>query len=591
MSNTAELKLTLRDEITRPADASAEALKRVGSASLGADKSVSSLRESALKLNTPLKLTGKSSESAGLGAVGLSSGLKAAAGSAAIAAGAVAAVATAVVAAGAALIAGSVAAFKLGRALASAQDESLKLRASFSDAAALQWVDSTASQFGVLRDEARKVASALTGVWSKPGEGAEVYATAVAFANRQTGVTLDTAAKTFEDLGRSVKALELEQLREVARSLNINVDDIAAGYGVTTDELLKMAKAGQVTGSHVAAALIRVNKEAEGAATSVEAATRAGSRLTSTPFIAVENSIAELRETVRDKFFEAFGQTIVDTSRAIIPLISQVSEFISQTLDGKGAVGEFLAENEWLVDTLVTAAKGLGIVVVALTAIAAALVAVPVGIFTAQVTAMSLGVMKAVTEAKHWFGVLSAAVTSVVNTFTSLPATVSAMRDKIVGIVSGLPGVFLEAGRNIINSITQGINSGADAAVASMTAIVQRLRNLLPFSPAKEGPLRDLHRVKIVETLSEALHAEPLVDKMSDVLSAGVNVSVAHTPSVTTQAQVRAAPPVKSDSSYNVTVNMGAGSSSSDSSLAEMIAQRVREVLRDVEAERVLRST
>jgi len=593
MSNAVELKLSLRDEISRPADASAAALKRVTTASLGADKSIDSLKSAVVKLNTPLNSARKSSKSAGLSAQSLSGSLKAAAGSAVVAAGAVAAVATAVVAAGAALIAGSVAAFKLGRALASAQDESNKLRASFSDAAALQWVDSTASQFGVLRDEARKVASALTGVWSKPGEGAEVYATAVAFANRQTGVTLDTAAKTFEDLGRQIKGLEPDKLREVAQSLNINVDDIAAGYGVTTDELLKMAKAGELTGSQVAAALIRVNNEAEGASSAVEAASKSAQRLESTPFVAVENSVSALKESLRDSFFDAFGDSISDLSNNLVPVIESVSAFISETLAGKGAVGEFFAENTELVGILKQAGKGLGLVVVAVGAIAAALTAVPLAIFAAQVTAMSYGVMRAVTQAKAVFNTLKSTITTVAAAFSAIPESVRTMSSNVLATITSLPSLFLTAGTNIVNSIAAGITAGAGTAVDAMRNVVSRVRDLLPFSPAKDGPLKDIHKIKLVETISDSLQPEPLVDKMSDVLSAGVDVSVAHSPSVAAQtgsASMRDSVG-KSEASYNVTVNMGAGSSSSDSSLADLIARSVREVLRDIDAERVLRST
>ena len=35
--------------------------------------------------------------------------------------------------------------------------------------------------------------------------------------------------------------------------------------------------------------------------------------------------------------------------------------------------------------------------------------------------------------------------------------------------------------------------------------MLQKVRNLLPFSPAKDGPLKDLHRVRIVETLTETI--------------------------------------------------------------------------------------
>lgn len=72
-----------------------------------------------------------------------------------------------------------------------------------------------------------------------------------------------------------------------------------------------------------------------------------------------------------------------------------------------------------------------------------------------------------------------------------------------------------EAGRNIINTVVEGMKSAANAPVEAMTGVVQSVRNLLPFSPAKAGPLRDLHKVKLVETVASAVNPAPLVNAMT----------------------------------------------------------------------------
>lgn len=77
-------------------------------------------------------------------------------------------------------------------------------------------------------------------------------------------------------------------------------------------------------------------------------------------------------------------------------------------------------------------------------------------------------------------------------------------------------GVSLaDAGANIVGTIADGIRSMASMPVDAMKGIVQKVRNLLPFSPAKDGPLRDLHKVKLVETVADAVRPAPLVDAMS----------------------------------------------------------------------------
>ena len=73
---------------------------------------------------------------------------------------------------------------------------------------------------------------------------------------------------------------------------------------------------------------------------------------------------------------------------------------------------------------------------------------------------------------------------------------------------------LIDAGSNILNTLTAGIVAAASGPIDAIKNVVQRIRNHLPFSPAKEGPLRDLHRVKLVETIASAVHPEPLVRAM-----------------------------------------------------------------------------
>jgi uncharacterized protein YjlB len=51
------------------------------------------------------------------------------------------------------------------------------------------------------------------------------------------------------------------------------------------------------------------------------------------------------------------------------------------------------------------------------------------------------------------------------------------------------------------------------------------MRNYLPFSPAKEGPFRDLHKVKIVETMVSGMKAGPAVQAMEGVTGAAMRAA------------------------------------------------------------------
>jgi len=83
---------------------------------------------------------------------------------------------------------------------------------------------------------------------------------------------------------------------------------------------------------------------------------------------------------------------------------------------------------------------------------------------------------------------------------------------------------LFRAGQNILNTLVQGIESVASKPVQIMKNIVQRIRNLLPFSPAKEGPLRDLHRIKLIQTIADTIKPDPLVEKMRQVLAQAVSI-------------------------------------------------------------------
>lgn len=84
-------------------------------------------------------------------------------------------------------------------------------------------------------------------------------------------------------------------------------------------------------------------------------------------------------------------------------------------------------------------------------------------------------------------------------------------------IVKAIEAFFPElynAGANIINQIKEGIKSKITEAVEAVSDMTKKMRAYLPFSPAKEGAFKDLHKVKIVETIAHAVKPAPLVNAM-----------------------------------------------------------------------------
>lgn len=85
-----------------------------------------------------------------------------------------------------------------------------------------------------------------------------------------------------------------------------------------------------------------------------------------------------------------------------------------------------------------------------------------------------------------------------------------------------LPAKLYDAGVGMITQLMAGIKSKASALYDAVKDVASKVRSFWPFSPAKHGPLRDLHRVKIVETIASAVNPAPLVKAMGAVAAAGL---------------------------------------------------------------------
>ncbi|AGY47212.1 tail length tape measure protein [Bacillus phage Glittering] len=111
-------------------------------------------------------------------------------------------------------------------------------------------------------------------------------------------------------------------------------------------------------------------------------------------------------------------------------------------------------------------------------------------------------------------------ISSIVKSFTSLPSKVasalsslagklsstftSAMSrgksavtkgiSSIIGAIKGWIGKFTSSGKGLLDAFTKGIKSGISGAIGAVKKGMSSIRKFLPFSPAKEGPLKDLDK-------------------------------------------------------------------------------------------------
>lgn len=104
---------------------------------------------------------------------------------------------------------------------------------------------------------------------------------------------------------------------------------------------------------------------------------------------------------------------------------------------------------------------------------------------------------------------------------------------RMLAALGGLPAKMLAAGAQMVDSLWQGIQEGFGALYAQLHGPLEKLLGFWPRSPAKEGPLRDLHRIRLVETIAETVRPAPLVDALSrTAAAAALTVPLTVTPAL-----------------------------------------------------------
>jgi len=92
----------------------------------------------------------------------------------------------------------------------------------------------------------------------------------------------------------------------------------------------------------------------------------------------------------------------------------------------------------------------------------------------------------------------------------ALPEISGAVSRALAGMLNALPailGAMFSSGQKIVSTLVAGIKSMGPAVVGAIATIFGKVRNLLPFSDAKEGPLSQLtlSGSRIMSTLGEGI--------------------------------------------------------------------------------------
>jgi phage-related protein len=213
---------------------------------------------------------------------------------------------------------------------------------------------------------------------------------------------------------------------------------------------------------------------------------------------------AEAAATPYKKLQVVLGNLEENLGNKLVPIINAASNFFLKhtklVLGAAGAVAALVVVVRTVIAVqkamaaaqailnVVMAANPIGLVVIAV----AGLIAILVVAWTHSQRFRSIvtGAFHAVTDAAsatwgwikgHWpllLGILTGPIG---------PAVVLIVRnfDKI----KALPGQMFDVGRRIVQSIIDGIKSRVAGVANAIGSVAQTIRNHLPFSPAKEGPL------------------------------------------------------------------------------------------------------
>ena len=93
---------------------------------------------------------------------------------------------------------------------------------------------------------------------------------------------------------------------------------------------------------------------------------------------------------------------------------------------------------------------------------------------------------------------------------------------KLLSVFTSLPGKLFKAGAAMMDMFIAGVKSKIAAVVDTVTGVTERIRGFFNRSPAKEGPLKDIHQHKFSEMVALAIRPEPIVNAVRAVTSAGL---------------------------------------------------------------------
>jgi hypothetical protein len=331
---------------------------------------------------------------------------------------------------------------------------------------------------------------------SMPGRGAQMI------ARLYEGLP-EIAKKAHLDLGRGMFGV-LDQIQARVRGLSAagQIDVLA---GMKMDRTMAPEFLRQLAVLDKMKAARDAIKGAGGAALMAEEAANAGT------FANQSILLANAWENIK----ASLGSALLPGLTSIVSMMAKVATHVRTFVDNNQQIVKF---------GMIFVAVGAAVAIAAGAALALAAGFVALASFAPAMAALVLPI-------------------SVIGTVVAATAAaVATWAPWIARPIWNLTRTLFSAGANIIKALASGIWSAITFPQRAIEAVVTKIRGYLPFSPAHEGPLRNLNRIRIVETIAESIRPGPALAAIRRTAAAiAIAAPIAVSPMMTAPALAGAA--------------------------------------------------
>ena len=149
---------------------------------------------------------------------------------------------------------------------------------------------------------------------------------------------------------------------------------------------------------------------------------------------------------------------------------------------------------------------------------------------------------------------------------------------QIIIKVTDLIKKMFQFGAKIADMLSLGMLSKTGTTQKAIAKHSQIIRDHLPHSPAKIGPLKDLHKVKLIETIAATIKPAPLFAAMNKALSfKSKPLSMGNSRQGSSSGSVSI--------HYNPNISINGASPQLKEDFAKMLKQHKDEILKMIQAE------